>query len=65
MNIAATLFAAWLMITPVSIVLLDPLYQWRSLYVIPFEVYAAIGVLGLLGGLDWAYGRGTSRLIRP
>jgi hypothetical protein len=58
---AATLLAAWLMVTSLGMILLDPLYQWRVLYVIPFEVYAAVGVLGLLEGLDWACALGTNR----
>jgi hypothetical protein len=62
---AATLLAAWLMVTSFGMILLDPSYQWRVLYVIPFEVYAAVGVLGLLEGLDWACALGTNspRLI--
>jgi len=51
---AAAIFAAWLAITSVSVGLLDPFYQWRVLYLIPFEVCAAVGVLGLLRGFDWA-----------
>jgi hypothetical protein len=48
----ATILAVWLLVTSLSTVLLDQFYQWRVLYSIPFEVYAAIGVLGLVRGLD-------------
>jgi len=62
---AAAIVAAWLAVTSVSVGLIDPFYQWRVLYLIPFEVYAAIGVLGLLRGFDWAgrLGEGSSHLV--
>ena len=38
----------------VSAVLLDPWFQWRALYLIPFEVLSAAGAVFLLTIIDHA-----------
>lgn len=46
------LLLGWLIVTSIATVMLDSWYQWRVLYVIPFEVFAAYAVTGILGTLD-------------
>jgi hypothetical protein len=49
----AQMFAGWLISTSVPTIFSDPAYQWRILYVIPFEVLAAAGGVLLLKIIDW------------
>jgi hypothetical protein len=58
------LFAATSLLT----LLLGSEYQWRLLYLIPFQALAAVGLLALLRGLEWGAERfkidPTTRLFR-
>lgn len=49
--------SAWLIVASVSAILLDSWFQWRVLYLVPFEVLAAIGIVFLFSTID--------RAIRP
>jgi len=60
------LLVAWLLTTSFSAVLLDSYFQWRVLYIIPFELLASVGISSILSAADWAtrtYGSGSSRLM--
>jgi hypothetical protein len=47
------LLLSWMIVTSVSTVLLDPWYQWRVIYLVPFEVFAAVGISGIFLAVDW------------
>jgi hypothetical protein len=47
------LLASWMMVTSVSTVLLEPWYQWRLIYLVPFEVFAAMGIASIFLSVDW------------
>jgi hypothetical protein len=55
-------------VTSVSILLVDLSYQWRVLYLIPFQALAAVGVMALLGAVEWVAARvgidPTTRSVR-
>ncbi len=55
-------------VTSVSVLLVNLSYQWRLLYLIPFQALAAVGVMGLLGAVEWVTARvgidPTTRLVR-
>jgi hypothetical protein len=62
----ARLLVAWLLVTSVSALLLDPWFQWRLLFIIPFELLASAGIVTLLSVVDWAaslYGPRNLRLV--
>lgn len=42
-----------LIVVSITTLLLDSWYQWRVLYILPFEIYAAAGVLATLAIIDW------------
>jgi hypothetical protein len=46
------LLLGWLIATSIVAVMLDSWYQWRVLYVIPFEIFAASAMTGILGTLN-------------
>jgi len=46
------LLLGWLIATSLAAVMLDSWYQWRVLYAIPFEIFAASAVTGILSTLD-------------
>ena len=46
------LLIGWLVVTSISALVLDSWYQWRALYVIPFEIFAASAMMGILDTLD-------------
>lgn len=54
--------------TSLATLLLDSQYQWRLLYLIPFQALAAVGLAALLRGLEWGAARvgiePSSRLLR-
>lgn len=49
---ASPFLMAWLFVTSITTLMLDSWYQWRVLYVIPFEILAATAIAGSLGALD-------------
>jgi hypothetical protein len=62
----ARLLIAWLLTTSLSAVLLDSWFQWRVLYIVPFELLASVGVLSVISAANWATkpcGSGSSRLV--
>lgn len=46
------LLIGWLVVTSIAAIMLDSWYQWRALYVIPFEIFAASAMMGILDTLD-------------
>jgi hypothetical protein len=46
------LLLGWLIVTSIAAVMLDSWYQWRVLYAIPFEIFAASAMTGILSTLD-------------
>jgi hypothetical protein len=42
-----------LIVVSITTLLLDSYYQWRVLYILPFEIYSAAGVLATLAIIDW------------
>ena len=61
-------FVGLSVITSVSMLLVDLSYQWRLLYLIPFQALAAVGVIALLGAVEWVAARvgidPTTRSVR-
>ena len=51
------LLLSLMIVTSVSTILLDPWYQWRVIYLVPFEVFAAAGVFEIFVALDWLSNR--------
>ncbi len=49
----ARMLVPWLIVTSITTLLLDPWFQWRVLYTIPFEIFAAAGVIAALVIVDW------------
>jgi hypothetical protein len=49
----ARMLVPWLVVTSIATVLLNPWYQWRLFYVIPFELFAIFGVSAILVTVDW------------
>jgi hypothetical protein len=50
---SARMLVSWLIVTSIITLLLDPWFQWRVLYIIPFEIFAASGVMAALAVVDW------------
>jgi hypothetical protein len=50
---SARMLVPWLIVTSIITLLLDPWFQWRVLYIIPFEIFAASGVTAALAVVDW------------
>jgi hypothetical protein len=48
---ASPFLMGWLFVTSITTLMLDSWYQWRVLYVIPFEIFAAIAIAGILATL--------------
>jgi len=68
-NVRATgPFVGLSVVTSVSVLLVDLSLRWRVLYLIPFQALAAVGVMGLLGAVEWVAARvgidPTTRLVR-
>jgi hypothetical protein len=42
-----------LIVVSITTLLLDSWYQWRVLYILPFEIYAAAGVVATFAIVDW------------
>lgn len=61
-------FVGLSVVTSVSILLVDLSYQWRVLYLIPFQALAAVGVMALLRTIEWVAARvgidPTTRSVR-
>ena len=49
----ALLLLPWLAVPSIATMLLDPSFQWRLFYVLPFELFAIFGVSALLVTIDW------------
>lgn len=47
----SAILISWLAVTSVFMLFLGPDLAWRVLYLIPFELFAAVGTLALLGSL--------------
>ena len=61
-------FVGLSVVTSVSMLLLTSEYQWRLLYLIPFQALAALGMIALLRAVEWVAARSgidpTTRSVR-
>jgi len=49
----ARMLVPWPVVTSIATLLLNPMYQWRLIYVVPFELFAIFGVSAVLVTVDW------------